>query len=481
MSCRAFQAVLPVLGALVALPVAAQTVASNDVLQLVFDDRGRLAEAVACHPACADPAARRITLAGPGGVIDFSDVGDGVGDGRWKLREYEERGERVLEYAGPEGKTIRWALPPSGYGIGLAIEGLEAVVLQSDGALQPRSGAGFANWLEQLRYVSVDRGGAAQFGLDDTSVRADRAEWAGFRNRFWGVLVSADRPSRFAFTTAEGNLRPYVVRESSGEPERLLLYLGAIEPRSLAAVDPLLQEVMYAGLWFWLRWFCFGLFYLLIGLQAVIPAWGLAIMVLSVVVGVLMSPLSRAAQRLQDQVHATEARLAPELARIKREYRGEEQAAKILALYKTERVHPLYSLKSLLGVAIVIPVFIGAFDMLAENIHLLNTSFLWIDDLSRPDRFARMPFELPFFGAWLNLLPFIMTALSVLASWLHQPLSQHPDLRRRQLRNMILLAVAFFVLFYTFPAGMVLYWTTNNLISVGKGLWARFRPPASSP
>ena len=47
------------------------------------------------------------------------------------------------------------------------------------------------------------------------------------------------------------------------------------------------------------------------------------------------------------------------------------------------------------------------------------------------------------------------------------------ELRHRQGRNMILLALAFFVLFYTFPAGMVLYWTTNNLISVSKSLWAR--------
>jgi membrane protein insertase Oxa1/YidC/SpoIIIJ len=118
--------------------------------------------------------------------------------------------------------------------------------------------------------------------------------------------------------------------------------------------------------------------------------------------------------------------------------------------------------------------------MLAENIHLLNAGFLWVRDLSRPDAFAQLPFELPFFGGQLNLLPFLMTALSILASALHRPPAQHPDLRRRQLRNMVLLAAAFFVLFYTFPAGMVLYWTTNNLISVGKGLWARFRPATPS-
>jgi membrane protein insertase Oxa1/YidC/SpoIIIJ len=102
----------------------------------------------------------------------------------------------------------------------------------------------------------------------------------------------------------------------------------------------------------------------------------------------------------------------------------------------------------------------------------MNTSFLWIEDLSRPDAFFQMPFELAFFGSGFNLLPWLMTGLSVWASLLHRPLALQHELRQRQVRNMILLAAAFFVLFYTFPAGMVLYWTTNNLISVVRNLWA---------
>jgi YidC/Oxa1 family membrane protein insertase len=231
---------------------------------------------------------------------------------------------------------------------------------------------------------------------------------------------------------------------------------------------------MYAGLWFWLRWICIFLALLLGWIQSIVSVWGLAIMLLSFCVGFMMLPLTRIADSMQQQVNRTEARLAPELARIKKEFKGEVQAAKIIALYKTERIHPLYSLKSLLGVAVVIPVFIGAFDMLAENIYLMNTSFLWIKDLSRPDELFLLPFELPFFGAGFNLLPWVMTGLSVWASLLHKPLALQADLRQRQVRNMILLAFAFFVLFYTFPAGMVLYWTTNNLISVGKSVWASF-------
>ena len=147
-------------------------------------------------------------------------------------------------------------------------------------------------------------------------------------------------------------------------------------------------------------------------------------------------------------------------------------------MYQREGVHPLYSLKSLMGVAIVIPVFIGAFDMLAENIHLLDVSFLWISDLSRPDAIATLPIEIPFFGAQVNLLPFLMTGLSMVSSSLHRSPSQHPQLRKKQNRNMYLLALAFFVLFYTFPSGMVLYWTTNNLISAVKGGFRRLTAPS---
>ena len=196
-------------------------------------------------------------------------------------------------------------------------------------------------------------------------------------------------------------------------------------------------------------------------------------MVMSLLVGLLMRPLSKIAEGLQNQVHEIDARLAPTLAAIKKNYKGAEQSEKILAMYKNEDVHPLYSLKSLMGVFVVIPVFIGAFDMLAENIHLSGESFLWIADLSHPDAFLQLPFSLPFFGGTLNLLPFIMTGFSFVAAKLHTHPAMDAALQRKQSRNLAFMSVGFLALFYTFPAGMVLYWTTNNLISVVKMLWKR--------
>ena len=207
----------------------------------------------------------------------------------------------------------------------------------------------------------------------------------------------------------------------------------------------------------------------------VVPQWGLAVMVLSLMVGILMRPLSKIADRLQDQVHEIDGRLAPKLTAIKKEFKGEQQSEKIIAMYKDENVHPLYSLKSLAGVFVVIPVFIGAFDMLAENIHLSGESFLWIADLSHPDAFLLLPFSLPFFGAYLNLLPFIMTGFSFVASKMHSHPAMDAAQQRKHSRNLVLMSLGFLVLFYTFPAGMVLYWTTNNLISVIKTLWKKVK------
>ena len=102
--------------------------------------------------------------------------------------------------------------------------------------------------------------------------------------------------------------------------------------------------------------------------------------------------------------------------------------------------------------------------LLGEHFALSGTSWLWIDDLARPDAIATLPVPLPFFGPDLNLLPFLMTALTLLAAARHRDPELTPALLRAQRRRLYLLAALFFALFYTFPAAMVLYWTMNNAL-----------------
>jgi membrane protein insertase Oxa1/YidC/SpoIIIJ len=118
-----------------------------------------------------------------------------------------------------------------------------------------------------------------------------------------------------------------------------------------------------------------------------------------------------------------------------------------------------------LSAAIQIPVFFAAYHMLSEHIALSNTSFLWIKDLSFPDHLLKLPFTIPIFGEYFNILPFIMTSITICASWIHTDTSLSVSLQKKQRINLYWMAALFFLLLYTSPAGMVIYWTMNNILA----------------
>jgi len=461
------------LGLLLSIPATAEVTVDTDSLRLQFSERGDLLRVEACFPACSVQGAKTRLLSAGQGMLLFEE--DDTGD--LQLSRDSDGTATTLSFTGPSGKLVRrWLVPNEGWMVSVTSRGSKRATLVSGVEFRPLPSSGFGNLLEQTRYLLFDGSSVETIGLDETE-SADRVshDWFGFRNRFWTAMVRPVVPVSIAPLTGETVEDASIEMAATAQNLEidLELYLGPVEPSALSISAPELESLMYSGLWFWLRWICQALYFLLNGIVMVVPHWGLAVMVLSLVVGILMRPLSKIADRLQDQVHEIDARLAPTLAGIKKEYKGEQQSEKIIAMYKAENVHPLYSLKSLAGVFVVIPVFIGAFDMLAENIHLSGESFLWIADLSHPDAFMQLPFHLPFFGGYLNLLPFIMTGFSFVASKMHSHPAMDTAQQRKHSRNLVFMSLGFLVLFYTFPAGMVLYWTTNNLISVIKALWKK--------
>jgi YidC/Oxa1 family membrane protein insertase len=307
------------------------------------------------------------------------------------------------------------------------------------------------------------RSGAGD-GRDPPVVLA-AGDWAGFRSRFWALLV---RPG------GGGSLEPdpggrltLLAGEASEELAwRYMFYSGPIERRALAGADPRLEGLLFSGLWSWLRALSFGLLSLLRELTLLTGHPGPAIIALAFSVKLLLLPLAAVADRLQEKVNATQARLQPGIEAIKAAHRGEERARRMLALYREAGVHPLYPLKSLLGVLIQLPVFIAVFDMLAEDFDLYRAPFLWVRDLSRPDALRALPFCVPFFGCTLNVLPFMMSGVSLAALLRFRSAVLTPSLARRQRRNLMGMTALFFLLFYTFPAGMVLYWTSTNAVQL---------------
>lgn len=351
--------------------------------------------------------------------------------------------------------------------------------------LFPTPAPGFAAMLDRVQPVAVGPGGVRNPANDKgSSAPLSTGDWAGFRSRFWAILLRSDGAARF-----EPGSGPGFVLIPAGEPGRLTwrytFYSGPVEHRALTAADPELGRLVFSGLWPWLRSLSFGLLYLLRGLTALIGNPGIAIIALAASVKLLLLPLAIVAGRLQEQVNTTQARLQPGIDAINAAHRGEERARRTLALYREAGVHPLYTVRSLVGFLIQVPVFIAVFDMLAENFALRGVPFLWIGDLSRPDELWRLPGCLPFFGCYLNLLPFLMSGISIAALLRFHSFVLTRELARRQRRNLTGMALLFFLLFYTFPASMVLYWTSTNFVQlIGQELGRqrrRLRPLEAGP
>ncbi|MGB0657661.1 MAG: YidC/Oxa1 family membrane protein insertase [Gammaproteobacteria bacterium] len=151
---------------------------------------------------------------------------------------------------------------------------------------------------------------------------------------------------------------------------------------------------------------------------------------------------------------------------IKSMFSGEEANRRIMQLYQDKNISPFYSVKSLFGFLIQIPIFIAVFDVLGESIYLLEKSFFFIDDLSKPDQWLSLPIIIPFFGSSFNLLPFCMMIISLLSAFLYTDQNLTGDLLQNQKRKLYYMSILFFVLLFTFPSGMVLYWTTSNLLQL---------------
>ncbi len=240
------------------------------------------------------------------------------------------------------------------------------------------------------------------------------------------------------------------------------------------SVSSQLKDLLYTALWDWLRWICFGFQMILSWVFSWVGNLGISIILLALIIKIFLYPLSSVAEKWQQEVNEIQAWLQPRLNNIKTNYTGEEAHQKILALYQEKDISPMFTVKSLAGLLIQIPIFIAVFDMLGESMMLKGQSFLWISDLSRPDYWISLPFVIPYFGETLNLLPLLMMVITALSAFNFQDKHLQGELMKQQQIKLYFMALAFFILFYTFPAGMVLYWTASNGMQLIKTLVVKY-------
>ena len=219
------------------------------------------------------------------------------------------------------------------------------------------------------------------------------------------------------------------------------LYAGPEEYSILTATAPGMELTKDYG---YVHIFATPLFWLLVKIQELVKNWGLAIILLTVLVKLVLYPLTNASYKSMGKMKA----LAPKIERLKAQYgddRVKMQKA-MMEMYKSEKVNPI---GGCLPMLLQIPVFIGLYWALLSSVELRQASFLWVHDLSRPD---------PYY-----ILPVILAITMYLQTFLNPPPTDPI-----QAKMMKIMPVAFSIMFFFFPAGLVVYWLVNNILTMAQ-------------
>ena len=220
------------------------------------------------------------------------------------------------------------------------------------------------------------------------------------------------------------------------------LFVGPQEEKALEAIYPGLELVKDYG---WLTILSKPLYWLLYELNRVIGNWGWAIVALVVVLKIAFYWLNSQAYKSMGKMKAINPKIMEMRERLKDN--PQQMQMEMMRIYREEKVNPL---GGCLPIAVQIPFFIALYWVLLSSVEMRNAPWVgWVHDLAAPD---------PWF-----ILPLLMTATSMFQTWLN-PTPPDPI----QAKMMWFMPLAFSVMFFFFPAGLVLYWLSNNILSIAQ-------------
>ncbi|WP_066338023.1 membrane protein insertase YidC [Azohydromonas lata] len=308
---------------------------------------------------------------------------------------------------------------------------------------------GPAVYTDTKKYQKVDFKDLAK-GTADFEKRADSG-WVAMVQHYYASawLVNQPQPREFRSAKLAEDLYSIAMVLPLGEvapgatkAQDTQLFAGPQEEKRLEAIAPGLELVKDYGYFAILSK---PLFWLLDKLHSVLKNWGWSIIALVVLLKIAFYWLNANAYKSMAKMKAVN----PRVQELRERYKSDPQKmqTEMMRIYREEKVNPL---GGCLPIFIQMPFFIALYWVLLSSVEMRNAPWLgWITDLSAKD---------PFY-----ILPLLMTASTLLQTWLN-PTPPDPT----QAKMMWIMPLVFSVMFFTFPAGLVLYWLTNNLLSIAQ-------------
>jgi YidC/Oxa1 family membrane protein insertase len=296
--------------------------------------------------------------------------------------------------------------------------------------------------------------------------RAGQVQWTAVQNKYYAIAAIPRTNTEWSVLHQGSNALEYAVTlrwplNATSTAVHFTAYAGPKELRRLASFDAngkSLEELVFYN-YGWVRILRPDIWLLrpLQWLYGVTHNYGIAIIIITVLIKLLFSPLTwKSFKSMQAMQH-----LQPQMKRLQDMYKNDRQKLneEMMRLYREQKVNPL---GGCLPMVVQIPVFIALYQILYTSIELRHAGFIgWIKDLSAPD----YPMAL------------LMGASMVIQQWM-TPTTGDP----RQAKMMLFMPIIFTFMFLNFPVGLVIYWLVNNLLTITQQyVMLRKHPPATRP
>ncbi|MDR2436348.1 MAG: membrane protein insertase YidC [Puniceicoccales bacterium] len=319
----------------------------------------------------------------------------------------------------------------------------------------------------KLRDFSASKG---FFGLGKRDSRDCIGErknivWGSIKNQFFAAILTPSTRANGFFTHPILLNDAALDHQDEGISAEMAFKVGDIAPRSeyrldldfyVGPKDFARLDRMNARQDLVMQFGFFGiiskfLLFIMLGIHSIVPNWGLAIILLTIVVKLCLWPLTTAQVRASKKMSAIQA----PLKEIREKYKNNPNKVRneTVKLFKQYRVNPA---AGCLPIFVQIPIFFGLYFMLRTSSELRFAHFLWIKDLSIADTIAHVG-RFP-----VNILPFVM----YLTMALQMHMTPMPSADGSQKIMLKLMPIIFLICCYSFPSGLVLYWTMQNILTI---------------
>jgi YidC/Oxa1 family membrane protein insertase len=300
--------------------------------------------------------------------------------------------------------------------------------------------------------------------------------WAATKNQYFATVITPAKPAvdlkAFPVQLLRGeHQKPndppprgiaatMILQKTAVEPGKSVelsfhLFSGPKEYNRLKVFPQHQHEVMELGVW--IGNVARPLLWSMLKLRTFVGNYGVAIIIITILIKLLFWPVTASSMRSMKRMQ----KFQPLMTQLREKYKDDPQRLnqEMMKLYREHKINPL---GGCLPMLIQIPIFFGLFAMLRGAIELRGAPFLWIRDLSQPDTI----FSIPGLGVPVNPLPLLMTATMI---WQQKitPTTVDP----KQAKMMMFMPLIMLLFFYNASSGLALYWTVQQILSVGQQYW----------